>query len=194
MRFSHSKFVRLASGEISETSVLMRSSHSKLTACSSPVRSAIPRPAAQSSVKWRIASAVIAAPAGSPRVSRITAANSASGIETSACTGGAVNCAKTVNTKISVKTVNFFIWISPFECGRIRTSTLIRISMSGEGQVFPPPYAKNVAWNVARGPSHATRACERVPPASCRPPSFVKKTALISRFPLNYTTLIFFVK
>ena len=42
----------------------------------------------------------------------------------------------------------------------------------------PSPYAKNVAWHVVRGPSHATRACERVPPASCRP---MQKTSAAQR-------------
>ena len=123
-RSSSVKFVRLARGNTLDIIGFVRHSPSirvsprfnpvRLTACSSPVRAAIPRPAVSSSVKLRIASAVIAAPAGSSRASRITAANSASGIETSACTGGAVNCAKAVNNRVKVKSVNFFIWISPF--------------------------------------------------------------------------------
>ena len=135
LSLSVSKFVRLARGDtldiigfvrhLPSIRVSPRFNPVRLTACSRPVRAAIPRPAVSSSVKLRIASAVIAAPGGSSRASRITAANSASGIETSACTGGAVNCAKAVNNRVKVKSVNFFIWISPY-CIGTRLSLLLK--------------------------------------------------------------------
>ena len=106
--------VRFASGETSETAVDPRANPCRLIACSSPVRAVIPLPTALNSVKSSIASAVITASVGRPRVSRIAAAKLPSGMETSACTGCAVNCARAVNNRVKVKRINFFIWMSPF--------------------------------------------------------------------------------
>ena len=124
LRDSPSKFVKRANPDTSDIALLLtysplmysapRSISFKLIACSSPVRSLIPRFGACSCVKSSIVCSVKSAPGGRPRVSRMAAAKLASGIENAACTGGAVNCTKAVNNRVKVRSVNFFIWISPF--------------------------------------------------------------------------------
>ena len=124
-RSSSSKFVRRARGDkldigfqchSSLTQLPRRNNPVRLTAYSRPVRSAIPRPYASSSLKSRIASAVIAVPGGKPRASRRAAAKLASGMDTTSPAASTwavmfVTLSKSAVVKSSAKTVMRFFFI-----------------------------------------------------------------------------------
>ena len=120
LRFSDVNCVSPASGETSDIGlvchlspcIMPRSNLVRLVACSSPVRAAIPRPSASRRVKSSIASAVITASVGKPRVSRIAAAKLLSGMETTTSFSCAVAVVvSSVAVKNSAKTVMRFFFI-----------------------------------------------------------------------------------
>ena len=119
LRTSDVNCVRFASGETSDIGLVCHSSPTRaplrfndvrLSACSSPVRSAIPLPGAANPVKSSIASAVMTASVGKPRASRMAAAKFSSGMETSCAVAVSLRI-DTINTSVKVKSVNFFIII-----------------------------------------------------------------------------------